>query len=112
MTYKYFSDVKTKVIFSSEGPQPQCLCTEDEFKIITAGLEVGQKIPIHPEGLAIYTFLEGNGWMVVDGERLPVGPGAMVITQPGTQRGINADNRLVFVVTRISNPICKIAPYR
>jgi quercetin dioxygenase-like cupin family protein len=104
MTYKYFSDVKTKVIFSSEGPQPQNLFTANEFKIITVGLEAGQKIPIHPEGLAIYTFLEGNGWMIVDGERLPVGPGAMVITRPGTQRGINADNRLIFVITRISMP--------
>jgi quercetin dioxygenase-like cupin family protein len=100
MGYKYFSDVKVKVIFSTEGPQPQSLCAEDEFKIITAGLEAGQKIPIHPEGLAIYSFLEGKGWMVVDGERLVVGPGAVVITQAGTQRGIEADSRLIFIATR------------
>ena len=36
MTYKYFSDVKAKVIFSSEGPQPQGLYTEWQLKVITA----------------------------------------------------------------------------
>lgn len=104
MTYKYFLDVKNKVIFSAEGSQPQNLYSEGEFKILAAGLEAGQKIPIHPEGLAIYTFLEGNGWMVVDGDRLLVSPGAIVITQAGTQRGIEADSRLIFVATRISLP--------
>jgi quercetin dioxygenase-like cupin family protein len=102
MTYKYFSDVKTKVIFSTEGPQPQSLYTEGQLKVITAGLEAGQKIPIHPEGLAVYTFLEGKGWMVVDGERLLVEPGACVITLAGAQRGIEADTRLVFLAARIS----------
>lgn len=102
MTYKYFPDVKTKVIFSSEGPQPQGLYTEGELKVITAGLEAGQKIPVHPEGLAVYTFLEGKGWMIVDGERLLVGPGASVITLAGAKRGIEADSRLIFVAARIS----------
>ena len=102
MTYKYFSDVKAKVIFSSEGPQPQGLYTEGQLKVITAGLEAGQKIPIHPEGLAVYTFFEGKGWMVVDGERLLVGPGACVITLAGAQRGIEAETRLIFLAARIS----------
>jgi len=102
MTYKYFADVKEKVVFSSPGPQPQSLYTEGELKVITAGLEAGQKIPVHPEGLAVYTFLEGKGWMVVDGERLSVSPGACVITLSGAQRGIEADTRLIFVAARIS----------
>lgn len=102
MTYIYFPDVKTKVIFSSEGPQPQVLYTEEELKVITAGLEAGQKISTHPEGLAVYTFLEGKGWMIADGERLPVGPGACVITLAGAQRGIEAETRLVFQAARIS----------
>jgi quercetin dioxygenase-like cupin family protein len=102
MRYKHFADVKAKVIFSSEGAQPQSLYTEGQLKVITAGLEAGQKIPIHPEGLAVYTFLEGNGWMIVDGERLLVGPGACVITLSGAQRGIEADTRLIFLAARIS----------
>lgn len=102
MTFKYFSDVKTKVIFSSEGPQPQSLFTEGQLKVITAGLKAGQKIPVHPEGLAVYTFIEGNGWMIVDGERLAVGPGTAVITLAGAQRGIEAESQLIFVAARIS----------
>ena len=102
MTYKYFPDVKTRVLFSSEGPQPQNLYTEGQLKVITAGLKAGQKIPAHPEGLALYTFLEGNGWMVVDGERLAVGPGSTVITLAGAQRGIEAESQLIFIAVRIT----------
>ncbi len=102
MRYEYISDAKEKVVFSLEGSQPQSLYAQDEFKVILAGLEAGQKIPIHPEGLAIYTFLEGNGWMVVDGDRLLVNPGAIVITQAGTHRGIEADSRMIYMATRIS----------
>ena len=102
MAYKYFSDVKTKAIFSSQDAQPQSLYTKGQLKVITAGLMAGQKIPIHPEGLVIYTFLEGKGWMVVDAERPSVRPGACVITQAGAKRGIEATSRLVFLAARIS----------
>jgi quercetin dioxygenase-like cupin family protein len=102
MTYRYFPDVKTRAIFSSEGPQPQNLYTEGQTKVITVGLEAGQKIPAHPEGLAVYTFLEGNGWMIVDDERLAVGPGATVITLAGARRGIEAESQLIFVAARIT----------
>ena len=102
MTFKYYPDVKEKAVFSAEGPIPQTLYTEGQLKIITAGLEAGQKIPVHPEGLAVYLFLEGKGWMIVDGERLPVGPGASVITLSGAPRGIEADSRLIFMAARIS----------
>ncbi len=103
MPFKYFADVKAKAVFSAQGPQPQSLLTERQCKVITAGLQAGQNIPIHPEGLAIYTFLEGNGWMLVDGERLIVGPGATVITLAGAQRGIEAESQMIFVAVRISD---------
>jgi quercetin dioxygenase-like cupin family protein len=102
MAFKYFPDVKTQATFSAEGPQPQELYAEGQLKIISVGLEPGQKIPVHAEGLAVYTFLDGKGWMVVDGERLRVGPGATVITLAGALRGIEADERLIFVAARIS----------
>jgi quercetin dioxygenase-like cupin family protein len=102
MTYKYFSDVKTNVVFSPEGSQPQVLYAGDQLKVITVGLEAGQTIVIHPEGVIVYTFLEGKGWMVVDSERLKVGPGTVVIIMEGTQRGIEADSRLIFIATRIA----------
>lgn len=102
MAYKYFSDAKAKAVFSMEGPQPQILYTEGQLKVITVGLRAGQKIPVHPEGLAVYTFIEGNGWMIVDGERLAVAPGATIITLAGAERGVEAESQLIFVAARIS----------
>ncbi len=66
------------------------------------GLEAGQKIPIHTEGLAQFQFLEGKGVMVVDGKRLQVGPGTVIITQEGTPRGIEAETQLKFMTVRIT----------
>ncbi len=102
MAFKYFPDLKKKIVFSSEGPQPQSLFMDGPLKVITAGLEAGQAIPVHPEGLAVYTFLEGTGWMVVDGERLEVGPGTTIITLTGAHRGIEAESQLIFIAARIT----------
>jgi quercetin dioxygenase-like cupin family protein len=95
-----YSHWKEKVVFSSDGPQPQVLVEDEKFKVIMAGLEPGQKIPQHPAGLAMYHFLDGTGWMNVDGERFAVGPGATVTVPAGAKRGIEADTRLVFLAAR------------
>lgn len=102
MASKYYSDVKSMAVFSAEGAQPKSLFTEGPVKVLTAGLQAGQKIPVHPEGLAVYTFLEGKGWMEVDGERLAVSPGTTIITPAGSRRGIEAVERLIFLAVRIS----------
>jgi quercetin dioxygenase-like cupin family protein len=101
MTFTYFSHGIEKAVFSAENPQPQNIYAEGRLKVISIGLEPGQKIPVHPEGLAVYTFLNGEGWMQVNGERLPVHPGAILITQAGALRGIEAVSRLIFLVVRI-----------
>ncbi len=80
---------------------------QDDFmtakaKVLLAGLEAGQKIPVHPDALAMYHFLEGNGWMIVDGERIAVQAGATIITPEGASRGMEAETRLAFLATRIA----------
>ena len=102
MAFKYFPDTQEKVVFSPEGVQPQTLFQQGEAKVLVGGLEAGQKIPAHPEGLAVYHFLEGRGWMLVDGERLAVAPGTTVITLEGAPRGMEAETRLIFLATRIT----------
>ncbi len=97
-----YADWREKVIYSAEGPQPQPLMADEKVKIIVAGLEPGQKIPPHPEAAAMYHFLEGSGWMLVDGERLAVTQGATVVMPAGTVRGVEAETRLAFLATRIS----------
>jgi quercetin dioxygenase-like cupin family protein len=94
---------RDKVIYSPDGPQPQILMVNNEVKILVAGLEPGQKIPEHSEASAMYHFLEGTGWMLLDGERLEVGPGATVVIPEGTVRGMVAETRLAFLATRIAS---------
>ncbi len=103
MAHKYYPNPLEKVVFSPEGPQPQVLFMEGPVKIIVAGLEAGQKIPVHPEGLGLFQFLEGTGVMIVDGERLPVGPGTTVIAEHGAQRGMEAQTALKFIAARITD---------
>lgn len=102
MAYKYYPNPQEIIVFAPDGPQPQALFAEGQVKIIVVGLEAGQKIPVHPEGLASFHFLEGTGIMIVDGERLPVGPGTVIITEAGAPRGMEAATRLKFMAVRIT----------
>ena len=101
MTSLVYPNWQEKVVFSPDGPQPQILVENEKLKVIVAGLEIGQKIPPHPEAQAVYHFLDGTGWMTVDDERYPVRPGATVITSAGAKRGIEAETRLAFLAVRI-----------
>ncbi|MCC6896871.1 MAG: 4Fe-4S binding protein [Anaerolineae bacterium] len=102
MQSMFYPDWQEKVVFSPEGPQPQILTENEKLKVIIAGLEVGQKIPLHPDALAVYHFLEGTGWMIVDDKRYAVSPGATVITPEGAVRGAEAETRLVLIAARIA----------
>ncbi len=98
----YCLNWKEKVVYSAAGPQPQVLLENDQVKVLMGGLQPGQIIPPHPEALGVYHFLEGNGWMRVDDQRLAVGPGATVIAPAGAARGIEAQTQLAFLATRVA----------
>lgn len=102
MSAMSFPDWRKHVVFSTNGPQPITLIETAKAKVLLAGLEAGQKIPVHPDALAMYHFLEGNGWMIVDGERIAVQAGATIITPEGASRGMEAETRLAFLATRIA----------
>ena len=95
-----YPDWKAQAVFSAAGPQPHILAEIDNLKVILGGLEAGQLIPHHPEGLALYYFLEGTGWMTVEDERFTIQPGAIVITPAGAKRGVEAETRLAFLAAR------------
>lgn len=97
-----YPDWREKVVFSDEGVQPQTLAEMDGFKVLVAGLEPGQKIPLHPEGRAMYHFLEGTGWINVEDERFPVKPGTIMIIPAGARRGVDAETRLTFLGVRMA----------
>ncbi len=98
----YYPNWKDKVVYPTEGAQPQVLEENEKFKIVVAGLEAGQKIPAHPESQGIYIFLEGNGEMIVNDEKYLVQAGATVISPNGASRGIEAKTRLSFIAVKIS----------
>jgi copper chaperone CopZ len=73
------------------------LVEADGYRAVVVGLEAGQRIPPHPSSAAAYHFLEGTGWMHVDGQRLPVETGATVVVPAGLPRGVEAGTRLAFL---------------
>ena len=97
-----FFNWQEKLVYAPDGPRPQILFENDKMKVILAGLEVGQMIPEHPEALGIYHILDGEGFMLVNGERLPVAPGMFIITPEGAARGVEATTRLAFLATRVA----------
>jgi quercetin dioxygenase-like cupin family protein len=99
---KLFPRWQDQVTFSPEGPRPNALFEAGPFKAVMAGLEPGQSIPLHPEGAAVYHFLEGTGWMLVNDERLPIQPGATIVMPAGTRRGVQAETRLAFLAARVA----------
>lgn len=95
-----YPDWRAKVVFSPEGPRPQVLMENAGFKVVLAGLEPGQKIPVHPEGAGVFNFLEGEGWMQVGDQRFPIKPGTIILAPAGAPRGMEAETRLAFLAAR------------
>ena len=96
----FYPDVKAQVAFGEVGPQPRFLLDSEPFKVLVAGLEAEQQIPVHPESASMYYFLEGSGTMTVDDQQFPVGPGAIVIALAGAKRGMVAHTQLVFLAAK------------
>lgn len=100
MTKHLLGNWKERVVFSENGPQPQILEENNLFKVIVAGLEPGQAIPVHPEQGAVYTILQGTGWMTVGDERFPIETGSVISMGNGAARGMEAETPLVFLAVR------------
>lgn len=96
----YYAETQAQAAFGAEGPQPRFLLDSEPLKVVVVGLEAGQQIPVHPETVAMYHFLEGSGTMWVDGTAFEIRPGATVITPGGAVRGMTAATRVVFVAAK------------
>lgn len=92
-----YSDWREHVVFADDGPKPQKLLETSTFRAVLVGLEPGQRIPPHPAPASAYYILDGTGWMIVDGERLAIRPGATVVVPDGAVRGVEAETRLAFL---------------
>ena len=99
----HYASVRDLAIFDATGPRPQFLVDGEKLKVLVAALEPGQRIPAHPEALAVYYFLEGDGVMTVNDETIPVAAGAAVIAPAGATRGMEAASQLVFLAAKVGN---------
>ena len=97
----FFPDWRELVTFARSHPEPTLLRDESDLRVLVAGLEPGGKIPAHPERLAIYHILEGQGEMIVDDNRFALTEGVTVIAGRGSRRGIEALTRLAFLAVRV-----------
>ena len=97
----YLPDWHDAVSYSSPGPTPHLLVDEPELRVLVAGLEPGGRIPPHPERRAVYTALDGEGFLFLDGVALPFREGAIAVVPDGATRGIEAVTRLAFMAVRI-----------
>lgn len=88
--------------FAAGGPLPRTLYENAQAKVIVGSVPAGQQIPTHPEALAVYYFLQGEGWMTVGDERLAVRPGMTVVTPEGSRRGVEAESDLAFLAVRVA----------
>ncbi|KAA3644162.1 MAG: hypothetical protein DWQ07_18805 [Chloroflexi bacterium] len=95
----FLTDWRQFVVFSIEGPHPKVLIETDTLKSVIVGLESGQQIPPHPAPTAVYHFLDGSGWMIVDEKRFPVQAGTTIVVPQGVQRGVEAKSKLSFLGT-------------
>ncbi len=96
----YFPAIKDRAVLAADGPKPQFLHDTAGFKVLVAGLEAGQQIPLHPDQAALYHFLEGEGLMTVGEETYRVAPGVTIIVPDGRPRGMNAKTRLIFLASK------------
>jgi quercetin dioxygenase-like cupin family protein len=88
---------KEIVAFSSSGPVPQMLLETDILVVVLVGMEADQKIAPHSAPAIVFHILEGNGWMIINDNRLAVSPGATVIVPDGGTRAVEAETRMVFL---------------
>lgn len=70
--------------------------------IIEPGASIGEHL--HEADEEIYFVVEGHGTMILDGQRMPMGPGDVSLVVPGHTHGlINSDDspmRLIVVCVR------------
>lgn len=96
-----FPDWKALVSYPAKGVEPRILVEKPGYKALVAGLEAGTAIPPHPEGAAVFHFLDGKGRMTLGERSFDVGAGTTVAIPDGAVRSLEAETRLAFLAVRM-----------
>lgn len=102
MEMTIIDDTTAAAQFAADRPVPSTIFENVRTKVVVGAVQAGQRIPNHPEALAVYFFLQGEGWMTVNGARTAVRPGMTIITPEGSLRGVEADSDISFLAVRIA----------
>jgi uncharacterized cupin superfamily protein len=98
-----FFIVDSSAVESGKGPHPAAspfdkriseLLGVSSFEIYKVELPAGAKTTPHDHlddrVEDVYAIVRGSGWLVVDGERVPIGPGHFVAVSQGSTRCVLA----------------------
>ncbi len=96
-----YQNWKDFVVYADKGPQPFALVETETYKAVLVGLQPGNTLPPHPEGPAVFHFLEGTGQMILGEDRFAVQAGTTVVVPNGAIRGIEAETQLALLAVRL-----------
>lgn len=91
------------VRFDTAGPAKSVFFEVDRLKAQVMGLEPGQRIPpCSMDQDVVFVVLEGEGEIIVDGERVSVRPSSWIFVpkESGT-RSIEARTKMTILATQI-----------
>jgi quercetin dioxygenase-like cupin family protein/hemerythrin-like domain-containing protein len=107
-------EMETKAVFGSaselaefrtESFFPKVLFESERVKVILAGLEPGQEIPLHAPGVDLaVAVLAGVGDLWVDDAPHPVAAGDVAVIPAGTTRGVRARGGRLILLHVVSPP--------
>ena len=85
----------TAYSFFAKVPEPVLVFRK---RALHPGSAIGYHKQTHDE---VYYILSGRGELTLDGEQIPVGPGAAILTRPGSSHGLKqvGSEDLVLIIT-------------
>ena len=91
--------------FRTESFFPKVLFENERAKVVLAGLEPGQEIPLHAPGVDLaVAVVAGVGDLWVDDAPHPVAPGDVAVIPSGTTRGVRARGGRLILLHVVSPP--------
>ncbi|SRX93818.1 cupin [Rhodothermus marinus DSM 4252] [Mycobacterium shimoidei] len=91
--------------FDAESFVPKVLFESERAKVMLAGLEAGQEIPLHaPRVDLAVAVLEGVGDLWVDDAPHPIAQGDIAVISAGTTRGVRSRGGRLILLFVVSPP--------
>lgn len=106
----HWSDWHDTIRYSDDGPGVSLLHQSAELKVVLVGLHPGQMLPPHPGPTASFSFLDGEGVMLVGDEEIAVSAGAVVVVPSGQMRSVRAETTDLAFVGSLGDPTSENPP--